>query len=124
MITVKHIRDTRFDENYDYIDTSFFYKIKRFVLFFALNLVAFPVCTTRHGLKIHGRDILKKHKKDFEDGIQTVKMQFDTIHQKIQNRCTLHPCEDEKYSGFFLSHSQIFVKSFVRHICSADGKGR
>ncbi len=72
MITVKHIRDTHFDENYDYIDTSFFYKIKRFVLFFVLNLVAFPACTIRHGLKIHGRDILKKHKKDFENGAITI----------------------------------------------------
>lgn len=35
-------------------------------------------------------------------GTQTVKMQFDTDAQKIQNRCTLHPCGDEKYNGFFL----------------------
>ena len=34
-----------------------------------------------------------------ENGTQTVKMQFDTFPQKIQNRCTFHPCEDEKYSG-------------------------
>ncbi|MBO5110162.1 MAG: hypothetical protein J6D21_05520, partial [Clostridia bacterium] len=37
-----------------------------------------------------------------ENGTQTVKMQFDTIPQKIQNRCDLHPCEDENYSGLFL----------------------
>ena len=30
-------------------------------------------------------------------------MQFDTFPQKIQNRCTLHPCEDEKYSSLFVS---------------------
>ena len=35
-----------------------------------------------------------------ENGTQTVKMQFDTFPQKIQNRCNLHPCEDENYSGF------------------------
>ena len=35
-----------------------------------------------------------------ENGTQTVKMQFDTLPQKIQNRCNLHPCEDENYSGF------------------------
>ena len=34
-----------------------------------------------------------------EKGTQTVKMQFDTFPQKIQNRCNLHPCEDENYSG-------------------------
>ena len=37
-----------------------------------------------------------------ENGTQTVKMQFGTISQKIQNRCNLHPCEDEKYSGFLM----------------------
>ena len=38
-----------------------------------------------------------------ENGTHTVKMQFDTFSQKIQNRCNLHPCEDENYSGFYRS---------------------
>ncbi|MBQ8401816.1 MAG: hypothetical protein IJX14_07805 [Clostridia bacterium] len=38
-----------------------------------------------------------------ENGTQTVKMQFDTIPQNILNRCTLHPCEDENYSGFYFA---------------------
>ena len=44
-----------------------------------------------------------------ENGTQTVKMQFDTISQKIQNRCNLHPCEDENYSGFF-----YFTNTIIR----------
>jgi len=43
-----------------------------------------------------------------ENGTQTVKMQFDTIPQKIQNRCNLHPCEDENYSGF---HFAVFIEN-------------
>ena len=43
----------------------------------------------------------------FADGTQTVKMQFDTIPQKIQNRCNLHPSEDEKYSGFIIQMKLI-----------------
>ena len=42
-----------------------------------------------------------------ENGTQTVKMQFDTIPQKIQNRCNLHPSEDEKYSGFIIQMKLI-----------------
>lgn len=38
-----------------------------------------------------------------ENGTQTVKMQFDTFPQKIQNRCNLHPCGDENYSGFLFA---------------------
>ena len=63
MLKVKHLRDTHFDENYEYLEKGFFHKVKRAVLWVVLNLIAFPVCTIRHGLKIHGRDKLKKHKE-------------------------------------------------------------
>ena len=45
-----------------------------------------------------------------ENGAQTVKMQFDTFPQKIQNRCNRHPCEDEKYSGF---HFSALIENYV-----------
>ena len=51
-----------------------------------------------------------------ENGTQTVKMQFDTFPQKIQNRCTLHPCEDEKYSGFHFAALSDFFKNCLRQI--------
>ena len=72
MITVKHLRDTHFDENYNYLDKSVWFKIKRGLLFVCQHLFAFPVCTIRHGLKIYGRDVLKRHKKDFKDGAITI----------------------------------------------------
>ncbi len=72
MITVKHLRDTHFDEKYQYLEKGFWHKIKRAALWVCLNLVAFPICTIRHGLKIYGRDILKKHKKEFKDGAITI----------------------------------------------------
>ncbi len=72
MITVKHLRDTNFDENYPYLDKSLWYKIKRVVLWIVLNLLAFPVCTIRYGLKIEGRKLLKKHKELFKNGAITI----------------------------------------------------
>lgn len=72
MITVKHLRDTHFDENYEYLPKGFWHKVNRVVLWLALNLVAFPVCSLRHGLKIYGRKNLKKHKKEFKDGAITI----------------------------------------------------
>ena len=72
MITVKHLRDTHFDENYEYLPKGFWHKVSRGVLWLALNLVAFPVCSLRHGLKIYGRKNLKKHKKEFKDGAITI----------------------------------------------------
>ena len=67
-----------------------------------------------------------------ENGTQTVKMQFDTFPQKIQNRCNLHPCEDENYSGFVFAAHNTFVcaaqgitptntRQSVSHGCSLSG---
>ena len=72
MITVKHLRDTHFDENYQYLEKGVWHKIKRGVLWVILQLIAFPVVTIRHGLKIYGREKLKKYKKEFKDGAITV----------------------------------------------------
>ena len=72
MISVKHLRDTHFDENYDYYDKSFFNKFKRFILSIALYVVGFLVCTIRHGLKIEGRKKLKEHKELLKDGAITI----------------------------------------------------
>ncbi|MBQ3596361.1 MAG: 1-acyl-sn-glycerol-3-phosphate acyltransferase [Clostridia bacterium] len=72
MLKVKHLRDTHFDENYKYLPKGFWHKIKRGILWLALNLIAFPICTFRHGVKIHNRKILKKYKKEFKKGAITV----------------------------------------------------
>ena len=55
MITVKHLRDTNFDEKFNYLDKSFFYKVKRVLLWIGLQIAGFPAVTIRHGLKVHGR---------------------------------------------------------------------
>lgn len=72
MITVKHLRDTNFDEKYNYYDKTLWCKIKRGVLFVCLNLFVFPICTIRYGLKIKGRKNIKKNKKYFKDGAITI----------------------------------------------------
>ena len=64
MITVKHLRDTHFDENYEYLPKGFWHKCVRVLLWLALNLLAFPVCSFRYGLRIYGRKNLNKYKKE------------------------------------------------------------
>lgn len=72
MITVKHLRDTHFDENYQYLEKGFWHKFKRAVLWILLNPFVFTVCTIRYGLKIYGRKEFKKRKKEFKNGAITV----------------------------------------------------
>ena len=72
MIHVKHLRDTNFDEHFKYLPTGFFHKIQRGFLWVVLNLLAFPVCTIRHGVRIYGRDKLKKNKALLKNGAITI----------------------------------------------------
>ena len=72
MITVKHLRDTHFDENYQYLPRGFWHKLSRGVLRVALYVFGFAVGTIRYGLKIHGRENLKKHKEELKNGAITV----------------------------------------------------
>ena len=72
MITVKHLRDTNFDEHFNYLDKSLWYKIKRVILWILLNTVVFLVVTIRHGLKIYGKKNMKKYKHLYKDGAITI----------------------------------------------------
>ena len=72
MITVKHLRDTHFDENYQYYNKTFLYKFKRGVLNVLLNTVVYHVVILRHGIKIHGKKNFRKHKKLYKDGAITI----------------------------------------------------
>ncbi|MGM9858289.1 MAG: lysophospholipid acyltransferase family protein [Bacilli bacterium] len=72
MIEVKHIRDVKLDENHRYYNKSFGYKVLRFFLRIILALVAFPICTLHHGLKIYGRKEFKKNKKLYKNGAITI----------------------------------------------------
>lgn len=72
MITVKHLRDTNFDENFPYLEKGVWHKIKRAALWVCLNTFVFPVVTIRYGLKIHGRKKMKKYRKEFKDGAITI----------------------------------------------------
>ena len=104
MITVKHLRDTNFDENYPYLDKSLWFKIKRVILWVVLNLLAFPVCTIRHGLKIEGRSIIKKHKALFKDGAITVcnhvlMWDYLCVLKAIRPRLQYHPGWKTNFEG-------------------------
>ena len=51
----------QFDENYPYLDDSFKYKFNRSLNAFLLKCIVVPYLKIFRGLKIEGRDILKKY---------------------------------------------------------------
>ncbi len=61
-----------FDANYPYIDKSGWFKFKQNMTRVFLNVIVFPVATVRLGLKIEGRENLKKHKDVLDGGVISV----------------------------------------------------
>lgn len=72
MITVKHLRDVQLDENYPYLQNSFWFRCQRGFLRFCQYTVLPVVMWVRHGLHIHGKDKLRQHKEILDNGLITV----------------------------------------------------
>jgi 1-acyl-sn-glycerol-3-phosphate acyltransferase len=61
-----------FDSSYPYIDRSGWFRFKQKAVRLLLNLIVFPAATVRLGLKIEGRENLKKHKSILDNGAVSV----------------------------------------------------
>ena len=61
-----------FDTKYPYIDKSSWFRFKQKMARLLLNVVVFPLATIRLGLKIEGRENLKKHKNIIDNGVISV----------------------------------------------------
>ncbi|MBO5852175.1 MAG: 1-acyl-sn-glycerol-3-phosphate acyltransferase [Clostridia bacterium] len=72
MIKVKRLRDINFDENYPYLKKGFWYGVLRVIYFISLNVIMFPLLKLSHGLRIYGRENLKKYKNEFKNGAITI----------------------------------------------------
>lgn len=58
-----------FDGSYPYVDDSRSFRFKQGVVRFLLNLIVFPAATLRMGLKIRGRENLKKYRDLIKKGV-------------------------------------------------------
>lgn len=104
MITVKHLRDTHFDEHYEYLPKGFWHKVKRAILWVLLHTVVFFVVWIRHGVKIYGKSKLKKYKKEFKDGAITIAnhvfmWDYLCVLMAISPRLQYHPGWKTNFEG-------------------------
>lgn len=72
MITVPHLRDVTVDEHYPYLRKDFLFKCIRSVYWVAVHTLLAVLLPITHGLRIHGRKNLKKHKALLKDGAITI----------------------------------------------------
>ena len=72
MIDVRHLRDVTLDEQYPYRQKSVGYKLRRAFLWLICNGFIFFLLRITHGLRIHGKEVLKQHKELLDQGFITV----------------------------------------------------
>ena len=72
MIEVKRVRKFVLDENYNYLDKSARFKFMRGIYWLLVNGIVFPLSRISHGLRIYGKDNLKKYKKELSGGAITI----------------------------------------------------
>ncbi len=72
MIDVPHLWDVDLNEQYPYLQKSLWFKIQRVFLRLALYGFMFFLLRITHGLRIHGREKLKKYEAELENGFITV----------------------------------------------------
>lgn len=65
-------RNIVFDADYPYIDKSGAFRFRQNMARLLLNVIVFPLARIRLGLKVEGRDNLKKHKDVIDNGVVSV----------------------------------------------------
>ena len=72
MINVKKRREVVLDENYPYLQKGFWFGCLRGIYWLGVNVIIFPLLRITHGLRIYGRENIKKHKAELKNGAITV----------------------------------------------------
>ena len=66
------LKDIKFDETYLYLDKSLKFRIWHFLIYLVTWLVAFPANWIRFGIKIEGREKIRRNRELFANGMMTV----------------------------------------------------
>lgn len=72
MIEVKHLCDVNFDTRFEYLNRSFGFKALRSAYWLIVNAIVFPLLRLTHGLRIYGKENIKKNKSVLRGGAITV----------------------------------------------------
>jgi 1-acyl-sn-glycerol-3-phosphate acyltransferase len=104
MIPPKKEIDLVIDENYPFLDKSLGFRLKSALLYLGIFIIVFSICPFRFGLRIEGRNILKKYRNLLRNGALTVanhihRWDFLIILQAIRFRRSYFPAWPENLSG-------------------------
>ena len=97
-------KEINFDGTYPYLDKSLKFKFLHTLIYLVLWLVAFPVNWIRFGLKIEGREKIRKNRKLFAGGVMTVcnhvhRWDMVCVLQAMRYRMAWIPMYAEPFKG-------------------------
>ncbi|MDR1100451.1 MAG: 1-acyl-sn-glycerol-3-phosphate acyltransferase [Treponema sp.] len=92
------------DENYPFLDKSPWFRFRSALIYFGIFVLVFILSPIRFGLRIEGRDKLKKHRALFRRGAMTVsnhvmRWDFLCVLQAVRFRRLYFPAWKENLSG-------------------------
>jgi 1-acyl-sn-glycerol-3-phosphate acyltransferase len=104
MVEIKVLRDVKIDEHYPFLDTSFKFKFMRGLMHLGIFTLVFFLSPLRFGLKIEGRNILRKYKQLLKNGAMTVsnhvqRWDFLFVLQALRYRLMYFPVWKEQLNG-------------------------
>jgi len=104
MVPVKIVHEIYLDENYPFYDRSFSFIFMRNLMHLGIYTLVFALSHLRFGIKIEGRDVLRRHKKLLKNGAMTVsnhvhRWDFLFVLQALRYRKMYFPAWKEQFCG-------------------------
>jgi len=98
------LKDIAFDDTYTYLDKSFKFRFMHAMVYLFIWFVAFPVNRIRYGLKVEGRENIRKNRKLFKNGAFTVcnhigRWDMISVLQAVRYRAEWIPMYAEPFRG-------------------------
>ena len=97
-------KDINFDETYPFLDKSLKFKFFHALIYLTAWLVAFPLNRLRFGLRIEGREKIRRNRKLFKGGVMTVcnhvhRWDMVCVLQAMRYRMAWIPMYAEPFNG-------------------------
>ena len=97
-------KDINFDETYPFLDKSLKFKFFHTLIYLTAWLVAFPLNRLRFGLRIEGREKIRRNRKLFKGGVMTVcnhvhRWDMVCVLQAMRYRTAWIPMYAEPFNG-------------------------
>lgn len=97
-------KDINFDETYPFLDKSLKFKFFHTLIYLTAWLVAFPLNRLRFGLRIEGREKIRRNRKLFKGGVMTVcnhvhRWDMVCVLQAMRYRMAWIPMYAEPFNG-------------------------